>query len=101
MDDNSGTLFLINDEGVILTVEAVIVSHVTSDEVESSVSSHSALQSKPISRSSSTEPNELEATVAELHLALKSKKQKSAAQLIEMTSVREVLTKEKQKVKRM
>ena len=34
-DDDGGTLFLINDEGVILTIEAVIVSHVTSDEVES------------------------------------------------------------------
>ena len=32
-DDDSGTLFLINDEGVILTVEAVIDSHVTGDEM--------------------------------------------------------------------
>ena len=100
-DDDGGTLCLINDEGVILTVEAVIVSHVTGDEVESNASSRSALRSEHGSHSSSTKPNELEAIVAELRLALESEKQKSAAQLIELTSVREALTKEKQKVKRM
>ena len=34
-NDYSGMLFLINEEGVILTVEAVIVSHMTGNEVES------------------------------------------------------------------
>ena len=34
-DDDSGMLFLTNEEGVILIVEAVKVSHMTGDEVES------------------------------------------------------------------
>ena len=55
-DDDSGTLFLINDEGVILTVEAVIDSHVTGDEVESNAGSRSALRSEHVSRFSSTNP---------------------------------------------
>ena len=67
----------------------------TGDEVESNAGSRSALRSEHGSRFSSTKPNELEAIVAELRLALESEKQKSAAQLIELTSVREVLTKEK------
>ena len=100
-DDDSGTLFLINDEGVILTVEAVIDSHVIGDEVESNAGSRSALRSEHVSRSSSTEPSELEATIKELRLALDGEEHKSAAQLIELTSVREALTREKQKVKRM
>ena len=43
-DDDDGTLFLINDEGVILTVEAVIDndSHVPDAEVGSITSSYSA-----------------------------------------------------------
>ena len=94
----SGTLFLINDEGVILTVEAVIDSHVTGDEVESNAGSRSALRSEHVSRSSSTEPSELEATIEELRLALDGEQHKSAVQLIELTSVREALTREKQKV---
>ena len=100
-DDDSGTLFLINDEGVILTVEAVIDSHVTGDEVESNAGSRSALRSEHVSRSSSTEPSELEATIEELRLALDGEEHKSAVQLIELTSVREALTREKPKVKRM
>ena len=100
-DDDIGTLFLINDEGVILTVEAVIDSHVTGDEVESNAGSRSALRSEHVSRSSSTEPSELEATIEELRLALDSEEHKSAVQLIELTSVREALTREKPKVKRM
>ena len=100
-DDDNGTLFLINDEGVILTVEAVIDSHVTGDEVESNAGSRSALRSEHVSRSSSTEPSELEATIEELRLALDGEEHKSAVQLIELTSVREALTREKQKVKRM
>ena len=67
---------------MILTLEAVIVSHVTSDEVESNVTLCSALWSKCILRSLSIEPNELEAIIAELNLALEGEKQKSAAQLI-------------------
>ena len=97
-DDDGGTLFLINDEGVILTVEAVIDSHVIDDEV---ASSRSALRSGHVSRHSSTEPNELEAIVEELRLVLQSEKQESAALLVELTSVREALTREKEKVKRM
>ena len=94
-DDDGGMLFLINDEGVILTVEAVIDSHVIDDEV---ASSRSTLH---VSRHSSAEPNELEATVEELRLALQSEKQESAGLLVELTSVREALTREKEKVKRM
>ena len=50
---------------MILTVEAVIVSHVTGDEVKSNASYCSALRSEHVSRSSSTEQNELEVIVAE------------------------------------
>ena len=78
LDADSGTLFLMNYEGVILTVKAVIVSHMTSDEVESNVSSCSVLWSKHVLRSLSTKPNELEVIVAELHLALAGEKQKSS-----------------------
>ena len=49
-DDDGDMLFLINDEGVILTVEAVIVSHVTGDEVESNANLRSALRSEHGSR---------------------------------------------------
>ena len=65
-DDDDGTLFLINDEGVILTVEAVIDSHVPDAEVESITSSRSALRGKHMSHSPSTEPSGLEVTVSEL-----------------------------------
>ena len=68
---------------------------------KSNASSRSALPSEHDSRSSSTKPNKPEAIVTELHLAVESEKQKSAAQLIELMSVRVTLTKEKQKVKRM
>ena len=68
----------------------------TDDEV---ASLRSALRSRRMSRSSSTELSQLEATVKELCLVLQSEKQKSAAQLIELTSVREALTREKEKLK--
>ena len=74
-DDDDGTLFLINDEGVILTVEAVIDSHVPNAEVESHSSSHSAMQGEHVFHSPSTEPSGLEATVSELRLVLESEKQ--------------------------
>ena len=64
-----------NDEGVILTTEAVIDSHVPDAEVESHSSSHSAMQGEHVLRSPSTEPSGLEATVSELRLALESEKQ--------------------------
>ena len=51
-DDDGGTLFFINDEGIILTVEAVIDSHVTDDEV---ANLRSALRSGRRSYSSSTD----------------------------------------------
>ena len=61
-------------------------SHVTNDKV---ASSRSALRSGRMLCSSTTEPSQLEATVEELCLALQSEKQKSAAQFIELTSVRD------------
>ena len=45
-DDDSGMLFSINDEGVILTIEAVMVSPMTSDKVESNVELCLALESE-------------------------------------------------------
>ena len=80
VQDSDGMLFLINDDGVILTVEAVIDSHVIDDEV---ASSRSTLRSGHVSRHSSAELNELETTVEELRLALQSEKQESAALLVE------------------
>ena len=50
---------------MILTVEAVIVRHVTGDEVKSKASYRSALRSEHVSCTSSTEQNELEVIVAE------------------------------------
>ena len=100
-DDDDGTLFLINDEGVILTVEAAIDSHVPDTEVGSITSSRSALRGEHVSRSPSTEPGGLEATVSELRLALESERQSNEAQRTELASLREALAREKEKVKRM
>ena len=100
LEGNDGTLFLINDEGVIITVKALLDSHVTS-ETTSTTSSCSALRSKHDSRSSSAEPNPLEATVKELRSALEEEQQRAANHLAELTSAKEALAREKQKVKRM
>ena len=94
------TLFLINDEGVTLTVEAVIDCHMSDPEVESHTSSRSALRSEHMLRSPSTEPSGLEATVAELRLALESEGQDNEAKRTELVSLREALAREKNKVKR-
>ena len=100
LEGDDGTLFLINDEGVIITVEALLDSHVTS-ETTSTTSSRSALRSEHDSRSSSAEPNPLEATVRELRSALEEEQQRAADHLAELTSAKEALAREKQKVKRM
>jgi len=99
--DGDGMLYLIDDEGIILTVEAIIDSHVTGDEI---ANSRSALRRESGSRSPTAESNELEAVTEELRqarLALEEEKQRSAAQMAELTALRESLAKEKQKVKRM
>ena len=99
LEGDDGTLFLINDEGVIITVEALLDSHVTS-ETTSTTSLRSALRSEHDSRSSSAEPNPLEATVRELRSALEEEQQRAADHLAELTSAKEALAREKQKVER-
>ena len=75
-------------------------SHVTS-ETTSTMSSCSALRSKHDSRSFSAEPNPVEAAVRELRSALEEKQQRAADHLAKLTSVKEALARERQKVKRM
>lgn len=88
-----------NNEGVILTVEALIDSPMT-DELELISGLHSALQSECGLHSPNTEPSELEVTVKELRLALKDEKRKSETQQEELSEIKEALVREKQKVKR-
>ena len=77
-------LFLLNNEGVIITVEAPIVSHVICDEVEMNTISRSALQSE---HDSGTQPSKFEVAINELCLALEDERQKSATQLVKLTEV--------------
>ena len=66
--DSDGMLFLLNNEGVILTVEVPIVSHVIRDEVEVNTSLCSALRSE---QDSGMQPSELEVAMNELQLSLR------------------------------
>ena len=100
-DDDDGMLFLINDQGVILMIEAVIDSHVSDPDVESHTRSRSALRSEHVSCSSSAEPSGLEVTVVELRSALECERQDNETQQTELASLREALAREKDKVKRM
>ena len=69
LEGDDGTLFLINDEGVIITIEVLLDSHVTS-KTTSILSSCRALRSEHDSHSSSAESNSLEATARKLRSAL-------------------------------
>lgn len=97
--DNSSTLFLVDHEGIVVTVKAIIDNHMTNEGTNTSL--HSTLCSKRGSRSPASEHDrEFESVTKELHqirMTLQEKRRLNASQVAKLATLKQALAKEKER----